>query len=345
MVLSRLTARNALRYAKINMIPPQRDAHLPYELEDPTNPRPLAVGAYEAPADIRLEDGGLHWLPIEKVHLVRPMAPAMLLEFLSLADGEDADVLEYAKRWGVLYMCKEHSIPNCLYPCVPYQNEVTDEDKRTFQRMSEEDGPIAQHVVNRYQPIGEPVAEWRRWSRIIGTILDIREKVSEGKIGSDNQWRGLAKDRWFDPRPEDHLLDRGTAARNGRETAIAYEKYMVAASISLLLRIGNVHPQMTWDGVQPEFTLTGVARRSRHQSRPPVGVEMFGALAVQLLENAGRYVVTCCSGCLRFYDATPSNKGERRPKAGQARYCKECRDNNAAVRLSQQKRAGKARQR
>jgi hypothetical protein len=327
------------------MVTPNRHAHLPYELEDPTNTRLLAVDAYEAPADIRLEDGGLHWLPIEKVHVVRPVAPTMLLEFLNLADGKDADVLEYAKRWGVLYMCKEHSLPNCHTYCTPYQCEVTEEEERMFQRMLDQDGPIVQPVVDKYRPLGEPVTEWRRWSRIARTILDIREKLSEGKIGSDDQWRGLAKDRWLDPHPENHLLDRAAAARNGRETAIAYEKYMIANSISLWLKIGDVHPRMTWDGVQPEFTLTGSGRFNRLHPAKLVGVEMFGALAVQLLENAGRYVITCCSGCLRFYDATPSNKGERRPKAGQARYCKECRDSNAAVRLSQQKRAGKAHQR
>ena len=215
---------------------------------------------------------------------------------------------------------------------------------KKFQLMlDEDDTDVSRYIVNRYRPIGEPVAEWRRWSRIVGTILDIREKLTEGKIGTDDQWRGLARDRWLDPHPENHLLDRAAAARSGR--AIPYEKWMIAAAITLLLKIGNVHAQMTWEGVQPEFTVTGVRRFNTIHPAKLIGVEMFGALAMQVLENAGRYVITCCSGCLRFYDATPLNKGERRPKAGQARYCKECRDSNAAVRLSQQKRSGKARQR
>ena len=73
--------------------------------------------------------------------------------------------------------------------------------------LDEDDTDVSRYIVNRYRPIGEPVAEWRRWSRIVGTILDIREKLTEGKIGTDDQWRGLARDRWRDVLSAGHLAE------------------------------------------------------------------------------------------------------------------------------------------
>jgi hypothetical protein len=59
---------------------------------------------------------------------------------------------------------------------------------------------------------------------------------------------------------------------------------------------------------------------------------LFGALAVQLLETAGRYTVASCTGCGKFFDATPEPDSKdpdvrkRLPKVGQGRYCRQCQE-------------------
>ena len=297
-----------------------KSAYLQYEVEDE---RPLAVGEYEAPEDIRLENGRLRWQPIERTHVVRPTTK-ILTGFLDLASGSDTDILNYARRWGVLSLCREHSVPSShAVGCVPYECKLVG-------------GTTLPDDFNR--PMGEPVSEWRRWSRIVRVILNLRAQLEVKRVGSDEQWQALIEDRWLLD-PEDWMRDRAKARSNRVE--LAWERQSVANFMSTLMVTGNVRPKMTWNGPLPEFTLSGAGQEYWLRSGLPVGVELFGALAVQILENGGRYVITGCTGCGRFYDATPTGKrgSKRRPKVGYGRFCKECKANNVPIKLAQRNAA------
>jgi hypothetical protein len=270
--------------------------------------RPLAVHEYWCPDGLRLNDGQLFWEPIGpsigRPRRVKPMVETFL-DFLDLAStDDDRDVLRYAKRWGVLNLCKAHLEPVSHDPrCIP----------------------LVSFGVNR----GEPVSEWRRFSRNAGALVRISGDLYEGKPGSESDWEIL--------RSDEKLFESHFQRIRRTQDAMANKKSIVVEIVNSWLKAGDVRPTMTW-------TLApGVILASRGTS-PFSG--LFAALAVQILENGGRFVIASCSGCNRFFDATAKHGSndrkegrQRRPKRGQARYCGECFDSGIPVVLAKRRQA------
>src|SRR5688500_15183390 len=103
--------------------------------------RPLASAEYFAPApgDIAVENGKLFWEPVWPDPGPRRIRPTVetFKDFLKLGESDiDREVLRFAKRWGVLNLCKRHRDPvshdgNCI--------------------------PVVRYGVRD----GEPISEWR----------------------------------------------------------------------------------------------------------------------------------------------------------------------------------------
>jgi hypothetical protein len=273
-------------------------------LKDTEEPkRPLAADQYSAPApsDIRLEDGCLFWEPRWE-YGPRRITPTVetFTQFLKLAENDsDHAVLRYARRWGVLNLCKDHLEPVGHYypPCIP----------------------IVRPRVNA----GEPISEWRRLSRVAGAIMRTTARAYEGKLADPNDWQTLKNDRTFGF--SDFDIERP------RRTKLDQTKIVVAGSVNRWLELGDVRPMLRWLSLEPGLVLAGRGNVAG----------LFSALGVQLLENGGSYVIVACTGCRRFFDATPNpNKDEgrkRRPKTGQGRYCLDCLHANVPVIMAKRR--------
>ena len=61
------------------------------------------------PAEIRIERDKLLYNPMEQSGVAKDAA-GMLDAFLNLANSDDAEIVRYAKKWGVLGLC-QHNLP------------------------------------------------------------------------------------------------------------------------------------------------------------------------------------------------------------------------------------------
>lgn len=238
----------------------------------------IAVTEYPAPTKVWLESGKLCWQPGNLsglLHVVRPEVKSFL-QFIDLRAGTDADILKYAKRWGVLELCEKHRLPTThMFPCQPLGTA------------------------------GEYLDEWRAYAKIAAAILEISQRLDDGKLGALQDWKALRETNWFSLELDWMKTGyRWTASR--RLHAETEEKMLIAHFINQWLALGNVRPRAEWFNANKGLTVR-------------LGIRgLFGALAVQLLEIAGRYVLAACSECRKFYYP------RRRPKASQNRYCPDC---------------------
>ena len=269
--------------------------------------RKLAVGEYFKPATIRLKEGRLFWQPVTDWERVKPTVETFV-QFLQLGNASDREILKYAQRWGVLNLCKQHRKPvsHNLY-CDPFEAEP-------LMPLV----PPGSVVVVRsdHESEGEPVSEWRRWARIAMAIVNISRQLDDGNRGDMKDWQALIDSGGF---------SWGSPPRG--KFAMTIEKGTLARFVNQWLELGNVRPHAEW---KIDFTLD------------LAGGGLFGALAVQLLENGGEYVIVACTGCRKFFDATPNrqlkNGRKRRPKTGQGRYCQECLEAGVPVIMAKRRK-------
>jgi hypothetical protein len=268
----------------------------------------LAVGEYSAPSNIRLDGDRLFWHPVEHWRKVKPTTQTFS-DFLPLGSDEASgkDVLFYARKWGVLNLCRKDLLPvSHDHACIP------------LERRS--DGK------------GEPISEWRRFAQLAAAILNLSQDLTDGRIGKNADWVILSSYDRLLPWSSNALtlaeLGLFGSRPTRKHTATAYKeavlegKAVIADSVNHWLELGNVRPHMRWNEVEPVVSLAGGAHRGG----------LFGVLAVHLLELAGRYVIASCSGCRKFYNP------EIRPKSGQDRFCKQCRQQGVPIQLASHRR-------
>jgi hypothetical protein len=287
--------------------------------------RRLVVGEYLAPAPstIRLENGRLFWQqsseeaqPIKWWHDIKPSAQT-LMDFVNLADesaADDKDVLRFAKRWGTLNLCKDHLTPiNTNHVAEFWVNHL---GGFLFKRGTDQ----CRDLESPRLRTGEPVSEYRRWARAARALLTVSGWHEDKKLGSDKDWAPLRE--WLTDISIESI--EKLRIKKNSDAARHTEKALITGFINAWILMGNVRPSVSLIG-----------------DSLALGLEVggtFGALAVQLLENAGGYSIAACTGCRKFFDATPANERERRPKFGQGRYCRACKDAGVPIALAKRRK-------
>jgi hypothetical protein len=264
----------------------------------------LTVSEYLVPQGIYLEVGRLYWpVGTNDFRLVKP-TNATFHEFVNLAESNEKKVLGYARRWGMLGLCRQHLTPvGHNLECQPLQG---------FGRGE---------IFNE----GEPIIAWQRWAQVAGAMLNISQRLDDNQLGDKNDWQvlydyagygyGPLKLPWHDPSSARQVA-RSEKMEIRKRTI---EKADLAYMVNEWLRAGWVRPHLVWAHLgEPMVTLCGSG--------------LFGALAVHLLELSGRYIIASCSGCRNFYYP------EIRPKSGQDRFCQKCRDAKIPVQLASHRR-------
>lgn len=254
--------------------------------------KPLTARQWRIPDRIELKGEKLFWHETPR-HVVK-LQGEILEAFLRLANASSSRILEFAKQWGVLELCKYDCPPSHppLYWLCPVKNSYS------YHPRMEDGAPW------------EPVTAWRRWAQRANATLNVAGDLYEDKIAREEEWRVAC---WIERKSE----DRNYSIRPKRVEA---GWRLLALNLNYWLELAEVRPYVDW-AKSPEDN-------KGRLSLPLMVGGLFGALATQLVLAISRTDgLAICSGCGVGY--VPSY---RRPRAGERHYCKECRDGKVPQR-------------
>lgn len=263
--------------------------------------RPMASNRWRIPPDIDLEVERLVWT--DRLMPIREARPTegMLERFVALSGAAPERVVTYARRWGVLGICR-HSLPMTHNP-PPIPRKPGGVPMTWCYPLGWREGAL-----------WEPIAAWRRYAAQMRALLNIGARVQDGKPGRAEDWQVLY------PHPEE-LVAAPAVVRPGTfgpwwgHDAEA-DRAGVAYQLKEWLSMARVELEPAWD--EPNRLVLRLA----------VG-GLFGALIVQLMLAITRTDgLAICSACGVAYIP------KRRPAANRRRYCTACRRRGAAVRDS-----------
>lgn len=256
--------------------------------------RPVAVQPYHSFNKLRIEDGNIKLREAKRVVLITP-SEGMLEGFVALANADENKYLEYASKWGLLDLCKEHFMPTSHnHNCEPIVC-------RTIVFGTTEK-PAKEHHEKLVSE-GEPISAWRDHARFAGAILHITARLHDGVKGEDEDWKTL------------HVVEflgwnHAERRKAKKFSNLDHEKSLIASGVNFWLELGRVQPRVSWKASRPIITF---------ECPKPYG-KLFANLAIQLMMAVSQIdAVAICSACGRSY--TP----KRRPKRTQRRYCPSCK--------------------
>ena len=281
--------------------------------------RAVDTRSWYVPAMVELDMDGdrllwRRWEGKNQDNVVHP-GPGLLEDFIRLGESQAEDILNYARRWGVLLLCEHdwpaiHShisrFPYLSFTRVPQSNTVC--YPRGYEGGT---GNLC----------WEPLQPWRRFSRRARAILAIANQLYKNELGSEKDWWDLMGREG--PMPEkddsgpslDEIVkeDRGWTDEQFLSHKREDEKIKLTNSVREWLSLASLHLDFDWYEEVARFKLTTSG--------------LFGALAMQIaLAVSRRSGLGLCSHCGKV------EMVERQPRADKNFYCKECRTNQASKR-------------
>jgi len=252
---------------------------------------------------------------------------ALLTEFLALPDVPDERVLEFARKWGVLEICKEHGWPveHATRCAVTWVHSAKSRPK----------------MPEAYKA---RVENFRQWARRFKCLVDTAAALKGGRSveGLDITFMFALRAA---PRASTQVLvgpRLGAAIRSGSiakdETRNAEWFPDVTGSINRWMELSGVGPRL----VVEQGRLSVVLAKPSFSGIPPFSLSLFGALTIQALHHVlSLDEIPYCDACGKPFSrpGTP-RKGLRN------RFCSDC-GLLAAKRLAQRKyyRSDKAKKR
>ena len=276
-------------------------------MDIPTPKSPF--GALRRPRTVTLEQGRLRWEPPLGASRVAPNG--MLDKFRDLAGATDGEVLRFAKRYGVLGLCR-HRLPYTHAPAVILNRSPLEPSRK---------GCRPRQV--------EKLADWRWYARGFQAALNAVAQLENDKLPLEADWKALQGSvmGWS----EDFALPK-----RATKLTLAQVRLWLTRVLNGLLRLGGVVL-----AVQPDNGADW--RAAWHcgpviaQTRIHVGgrvwlpVEMasetsaydvntFGHLAIQLVTNIARTDgLALCSACGQAFAIS-----QRRRSPTRRAYCRRC---------------------
>ncbi len=254
----------------------------------------------------------------EYVGIKREEIQRVLPAFVRLASQQPADVLRFAKRWGMLGLC-EHMLP------ASHRTQTRLWIMEAHWSSSPGDSPwrSGADLHRRWEDesacaliLAEPVVVWQRFAREARALLAIAERVHRGEPASPLDWLAII----------------------GREPSwypdVASDADWLGITVSRWLLLGDVRP---WLDCQVEDWRIGKRQRSLGLSDkgsstiqgPPRIVlhteTLFGIIARELALTIARVSsLSLCTGC--GVPFTP----KRSPPPGRRSWCSDCRESGAS---------------
>jgi hypothetical protein len=311
----------------------------------------LPIASWTVPATVEIGLRGLYWLGEGKRI---ESGKGMLANFIALADCDEDQfeerVLEYARRWGVLRLCREWfpATDEACAPCRMYDHRFTDcipdwhraDDPRDTRIGPIIEGPYAlpdePEISSLREYYREPFLPWRVYALAARTIMRCAAAIHQNSAFPRAYAFYLTDwETAYELREVERLCWISAAQLDANEYMpqfagwIAYplrdeSRVVVTAAVNCWLRMGAVRFGYEWLETGPRLSITYPG--------------LFGALGVQLMQSVSRSNIEAqCHECGDWFFP------RRKPRAGQRTYCAKLDCQAAAVR--NRKRSQRERQR
>lgn len=229
--------------------------------------RPLGNSALPAstptvPARVWLADGQLHYSMLPGAERgARPTAatkPQGVLDAFRRIRGEQG-VLRFAKRYGVMELCEEHSLPTPHNP--------------------PREGHAGCRIAGSYSDQFEPVEAWLVLARAVDAFVKLVSDTGKDRRGADEEWTILI-DTFPSTRDWVEL-----SSGSDRPADPLFHRRVLETILGWWIEWGDVRPRLHWlRAARPQFELG--ARNT------------FGTIATQLMLLVGQARdLALCSGC------------------------------------------------
>jgi predicted RNA-binding Zn-ribbon protein involved in translation (DUF1610 family) len=250
--------------------------------------RPHQERQFRVPAVIGVDCGLLIWR-WDKALTRNPPRPkahglGLLMEFMRLANARPKTILAFARKWGVLEICK-HGLPS------------THNCRKAITLSGRWCEPLLYADLENFM---EPITYWHFYARQMWAMLKIASQLKQGKTGLAEDWKilldpGLGRD----PHGKASLF----ASLFGQ--TVADDIVGIIKMLDRWLSMGDVRPNLVWDEEQRFVSFDNT---------------LFGMLAYQMMIAIGRTEgLGFCSGCGEHY--APKR---RQTKVSQRNYCPAC---------------------
>ena len=278
------------------------------------------------------------WLVFRPGPSPRKFEPLALLRFLSLAEADGVEVLDFAQRHGPLGLCI-HGLPLYHEPEAPYP--LAQAESRGCGRLS----------VEGEAGFAEPWRRWRDYAKWASALVKLANALRAKRVPDNPElWRVALQ-----PPPPPGLVRFGPSMSDADYAMLARDqntssRKTLAASIDLLLQSGrtlfplhtqsgqiwpkaqhreaSTHPAFLqaawlavarmaqfwpeWGGVRHLLAYDSRLGGPKSERHSPT---LFGALGLQLEAEIVSNEIFFCSCCGDPY------KPQRRPRSGQHNYC------------------------
>jgi predicted RNA-binding Zn-ribbon protein involved in translation (DUF1610 family) len=308
-----------------------------------TTERPIQRGAIILPGTVRQVGEFLIWREdLRRNPRQKRAGVALIDQFRQLHVASDEAILDFARRWGVLGICK-HGLPTSHSPsCLPVAYWEGD---TVYWK--------------------EPLSVWRKYSRCVGAVLNVAGEVAQERNGRAADWRILLhwsdeerlseRDVW--PSPPGHLplvrlrergfqdgeIDEALIDKHARLLGLPWgslsaAREMLGVYVNGWIRMSGMVPWLDWDGKLKVWRIDLVPSGYAFSSGLTLG--LLGALALRLmLVVANSEGFALCASCHQSYFP------KRRPDPTRRNYCPQCgkqaawRDAARAVRERRRRKA------
>lgn len=259
------------------------------------------------PEKIQRADTRLAWLPRGKITAIEP-ADAVW-RFIRLADEGEIAILDFARSYGPLWVCKRHhiaafhppifSIPGALGPSPAM---LDDPRKPTIETLN---CPIE---TLRDGWLAEPLETWRQLSLRARNLLTAAARLKAGKSVSDEQWQAV------DGFSEDW-------SQLGVWAYLSDPWWRLAENLNWWLSIAQAMPFVA---ANQGSLRTSIGTPMASRRMPSV----LAVIAVQLIFACqGQSDFTTCAGCGQTYLPRRKPMAGKRvgPHMAKRNYCDTCR--------------------
>ena len=300
------------------------------------------------------------WLVFRPGPSPKEFEPPALLRFLSLAEADGVEVLDFAQRHGPLGLCIHHlPLYHASEPEAPYPPERAESGCCRFLLDDKEPGLV------------EPWRKWCDYARWASALVKLANALRDKRVPDDPELWWVARQPPLPP----GLVRFGMSMADADYAILARDQDMssrkkLAASVDLLLQFsgtllplhaqsGQIWPKAQhraasadpgflqaawlevarmvqfwpeWGGVRHVLAYDSRLGGPQSEHHSPT---LFGALGLQLEAEIVSNEISFCSCCGDPY------KPQRRPRSGQHNYCErpEC------ARASNRERARRHRRR
>ena len=250
------------------------------------------------PEEVHFQDGRLHW-KIDAPPRFRAAGFGMLQRFTDLHAKSESEILNFAKKWGVLGLC-QHDLPAShswiLFGAQHGHNPCSN---------------IPSNVAGF--DFCEDIAEWRRFSAGADIVIQTAAKLNQDKL-DDSGKRML----FVGAAMQEALHVNSQKRTPPRHSEMLREaRAQLAREIDTWLQLGKIGLRFGRENDKWQISFASRAFPN-----------LFGVLALKLAFHVAQVEgIVFCSTCPRAY--IPE---ERRPSTKRANYCDTCKNDGTMWR-------------